>query len=130
MRWQQGPRSENVEDRRGMRGPVMVGGGIGTLVLVVLVMLLGGNPMALLQQLELAGVDLERLREVIGDLGEALGIAHQRGRGDARVLARGQLAATDDGVLAPAGDEREGDEGGDEAARHGSVVRPPDVPPP
>ena len=52
MRWQQGPRSENVEDRRGMRGPVMVGGGIGTLVLVVLVMLLGGNPMALLQQLE------------------------------------------------------------------------------
>lgn len=52
MRWQQGPRSENVEDRRGMRGPVLVGGGIGTLVLVVLVMLLGGNPMALLQQLE------------------------------------------------------------------------------
>lgn len=52
MRWQQGPRSENVEDRRGLRGPVMVGGGIGTLVLVVLVMLLGGNPMALLQQLE------------------------------------------------------------------------------
>jgi uncharacterized protein len=52
MRWQQGPRSENVEDRRGVRGPVMVGGGIGMLVLVVIVMLLGGNPQALLQQLQ------------------------------------------------------------------------------
>jgi predicted metalloprotease len=52
MRWQQGPRSENVEDRRGMRGPVLVGGGIGTLVLVVIVLLLGGNPQALLQQIQ------------------------------------------------------------------------------
>jgi predicted metalloprotease len=50
MRWQSGRRSENVEDRRGMRGPVMIGGGIGTLVLVVIVMLLGGDPAALLQQ--------------------------------------------------------------------------------
>ena len=52
MRWQQGPRSENVEDRRGMRRPMMVGGGIGTLVIVVIVLLLGGNPQALLQQLQ------------------------------------------------------------------------------
>lgn len=51
MRWQVGRRSENVEDRRGMRGPVMVGGGIGTLVIIVLVLLLGGDPQALLQQL-------------------------------------------------------------------------------
>jgi predicted metalloprotease len=33
-----------------MRGPVMVGGGLGTLVLVIVVMLLGGDPAALLQQ--------------------------------------------------------------------------------
>ena len=52
MRWQAGQKSENVEDRRGMRGPAMVGGGLGMLVLVVVVMLLGGNPQALLQQLE------------------------------------------------------------------------------
>jgi predicted metalloprotease len=52
MRWQQGPKSENVEDRRGARGPVMIGGGIGMLVIVVIVMLLGGNPQALLQQLQ------------------------------------------------------------------------------
>lgn len=50
MRWQSGRRSDNVEDRRGMRGPVMIGGGLGTLVLVILVMLLGGDPAALLQQ--------------------------------------------------------------------------------
>jgi predicted metalloprotease len=52
MRWQQGPRSENVEDRRGVGRPVMVGGGIFTLILIVVVMLLGGNPMGLLQQLQ------------------------------------------------------------------------------
>lgn len=50
MRWQSGRRSDNVEDRRGMRGPVVIGGGLGTLVLIVLVMLLGGDPAALLQQ--------------------------------------------------------------------------------
>jgi predicted metalloprotease len=50
MRWQSGRRSENVEDRRGMRGPMMIGGGLGTLVLVIIVMLLGGDPAALLQQ--------------------------------------------------------------------------------
>ena len=50
MRWQGGRQSGNVEDRRGSRGPMVVGGGIGTLVLIVIVMLLGGDPMALLQQ--------------------------------------------------------------------------------
>jgi uncharacterized protein len=52
MRWQGGRESENVEDRRGMRGgPVMVGGGLGTLLLVLVVWFLGGDPMALLQQM-------------------------------------------------------------------------------
>jgi uncharacterized protein len=55
MRWQGGRQSANVEDRRGMRGPVMVGGGLGTLLLVVVVMFLGGDPMALLQQLPQGG---------------------------------------------------------------------------
>lgn len=50
MRWQGERQSENVEDRRGRRGPMVVGGGIGTLVLIVIVMLLGGDPMAFLQQ--------------------------------------------------------------------------------
>jgi predicted metalloprotease len=51
MRWQGDRQSENIEDRRGMGGPVMVGGGLGTVVLLLLVWLLGGDPMALLQQM-------------------------------------------------------------------------------
>src|SRR5438045_9786915 len=51
MRWQGDRESENIEDRRGMGGPMMVGGGLGTLVLMLLVWLLGGDPLALLQQI-------------------------------------------------------------------------------
>lgn len=52
MRWQFGRRSQNVEDRRGMRasGPV-VGGGIGAILLAVVVTLLGGDPGVILDQL-------------------------------------------------------------------------------
>jgi predicted metalloprotease len=50
MRWQTGRRSDNVEDRRGMRPRgLMVGGGLGGLVLVVVLLLLGVNPQELLQ---------------------------------------------------------------------------------
>ncbi|MCA8958110.1 MAG: neutral zinc metallopeptidase, partial [Planctomycetes bacterium] len=51
MRWQEGRRSDNVEDRRGLSGPgkaAAVGGG-GILVLV-LALLLGGDPAKILQQ--------------------------------------------------------------------------------
>lgn len=51
MRWQDGRRSENVEDRRRMSGgPVMMGGGIGMLLLIGVMLLLGADPRALLQQ--------------------------------------------------------------------------------
>jgi predicted metalloprotease len=45
MRWQEGRRSENVEDRRGMspRG-MAVGGGLGTLLLLILAMVFGVDP--------------------------------------------------------------------------------------
>ena len=50
MRWRGGRESDNVEDRRGMPGgPVMVTGGIGTLLLIVLALYLGVDPQALLQ---------------------------------------------------------------------------------
>jgi len=52
MRWQGGQQSENIEDRRGSKAPVMVGGGIMTLVLLLVVWLLGGDPMALMQQMQ------------------------------------------------------------------------------
>ncbi len=53
MRWAEGRRSDNVEDQRGMpAGGVVVGGGLVTLVLALLVMFLGGDPVAFLNQVE------------------------------------------------------------------------------
>ncbi len=53
MRWQDGRRSENVEDqRRGVPGGVVIGGGLGTLVIIVLALLSGADPVALLDQLQ------------------------------------------------------------------------------
>lgn len=53
MRWAQGRRSENVEDRRGMpAGGVVIGGGLLTLALALIVMFLGGDPIAFLNQVQ------------------------------------------------------------------------------
>ena len=54
MRWESGRRSTNVEDRRGLSGGTMVGGGgVGMLVLVLLFSFITGqNPLELLQQVE------------------------------------------------------------------------------
>lgn len=51
MRWQGGRQSGNLEDRRG-RGPrtAVAGGGVGLLIFIVIALLLGADPMALLQQ--------------------------------------------------------------------------------
>lgn len=43
-------RSSNVQDRRGMGGPLMAGGGIGAIVIALVVMFLGGDPNEVLQQ--------------------------------------------------------------------------------
>ena len=45
-----GRRSSNVEDRRGMGGPLMAGGGIGAVVIALIVMFMGGDPNVVLQQ--------------------------------------------------------------------------------
>lgn len=52
MRWEGGRRSSNVEDRRGQRGGsrAVVGGGIGTVVLLLLALALGVDPGAILRQ--------------------------------------------------------------------------------
>lgn len=53
MRWQGERQSSNVEDRRGMGGPILIGGGgLGVLVLAVAIMLCGGDPSKLLQGTE------------------------------------------------------------------------------
>ena len=54
MRWEAGRRSTNIEDRRGMGGAGIVGGGgIGMLILVLIISFISGrNPLELLQQVE------------------------------------------------------------------------------
>jgi predicted metalloprotease len=52
MLWKNRRQSENVEDRRGMsRGGIAVGGGLGTIVIVLIAVLLGADPGEMLQQL-------------------------------------------------------------------------------
>lgn len=50
MRWREGRRSDNVEDRRGMGGKGLAVGGIGSVILVVLGLLFGFDPSALLNR--------------------------------------------------------------------------------
>ena len=54
MRWESGRRSSNVEDRRGMGGAGMIGGGgIGMLILVLIIsFIIGRNPLELMQEVE------------------------------------------------------------------------------
>jgi len=49
VRWMGGRRSDNIEDRRGMGVPLAAGGGIGTIVLVVLALFFGFDPSVILQ---------------------------------------------------------------------------------
>lgn len=50
MKWQGYRRSGNVEDRRGMGGIGLAGGGIGAVVIAVVAMLFGVNPADVLRQ--------------------------------------------------------------------------------
>ena len=56
MRWRGGRRSSNIEDRRGQgAGPKLLGGGIGTIVLVLVAMYFGVDPTPLLQGMQQGG---------------------------------------------------------------------------
>ncbi len=56
MRWRGGRRSSNIEDRRGARAtPKLLGGGIGTIVLVLVAMYFGIDPTPLLQGMQGGG---------------------------------------------------------------------------
>ena len=46
MRWEGRRQSDNIEDRRGMRisRGGLVGGGLGTIALALLIMFMGGDP--------------------------------------------------------------------------------------
>ncbi|MBS1783603.1 MAG: neutral zinc metallopeptidase [Bacteroidetes bacterium] len=49
MRWMGQRESDNVEDRRGMGGGKIVGGGIGVTLIAIVIYLLGGDPSQVLQ---------------------------------------------------------------------------------
>lgn len=49
MRWKGGRRSQNVEDRRGMRAGPIAAGGIGTVVIALIALFLGVDPGVVLQ---------------------------------------------------------------------------------
>ena len=52
MRWRGERESSNVEDRRGVSsGKIAIGGGIGTLVIIILALLFGADPQQILQQI-------------------------------------------------------------------------------
>ncbi|WP_252503825.1 neutral zinc metallopeptidase [Sporosarcina sp. Marseille-Q4943] len=51
MEWKGRRGSRNVEDRRGMGGKTLVGGGIGGIVMLLIVMFLGGDPGDILNNL-------------------------------------------------------------------------------
>lgn len=51
MRWRGQRESENIEDRRGVsRGGIALGGGLGSIVILVIALLLGADPRQLLEQ--------------------------------------------------------------------------------
>ena len=53
MKWQGRKGSDNIEDRRGMsKGRMAVGGGIGTIVIALVIVLLGGDPSEVMNNLD------------------------------------------------------------------------------
>jgi predicted metalloprotease len=50
MQWRGRARSGNVQDRRGRGGPIAAGGGVGLLIMLVLALVTGTDPRAVLEQ--------------------------------------------------------------------------------
>lgn len=50
MRWRGERQSSNIEDRRGLGPKVAVGGGLGTVIILILALLFGADPRQLLEQ--------------------------------------------------------------------------------
>ena len=60
MKWKGREQSGNIEDRRGMgRGKMVAGGTVGTLVIVLIVWLLGGDPSQVMSSLQQGGNQTE-----------------------------------------------------------------------
>src|SRR5690606_3411961 len=56
MRWKGGRQSDNFEDRRGMSsGGKLALGGVGGVIVLIIGLLLGGDPQQMLEQLQTTG---------------------------------------------------------------------------
>lgn len=55
MKWQGRRASQNVEDRRGRTVRGLAGGGIGTIIIALIYMLMGGNPSVIMENSQFAG---------------------------------------------------------------------------
>jgi len=53
MRWKGRQGSSNIEDRRGLSGGKFIGGGIGTIIIIIILYLLGGDPGQIMDETQL-----------------------------------------------------------------------------
>ncbi|TAN18738.1 MAG: hypothetical protein EPN37_04755 [Chitinophagaceae bacterium] len=85
MRWQGRRESTNIEDRRGVSGRnVVLGGGIGgVIIILILSLILGKNPLQFLQSIESGST-------------EQVSPAEQKGNDESAVFAKVVLADTED----------------------------------
>ena len=71
MRWKGRQSSQNVRDLRGARRPAAIGGGLGGagLIILIIYMLMGGDPSAVLDQqgAVLTGLDTAQVDALIAD---------------------------------------------------------------
>jgi predicted metalloprotease len=79
MLWKGRRQSENIEDRRGMTGRrVALGGGLGALAVTIIVLLLGGNPEEVMQNLQTSLPSGQEQAQVLTqedkELGEFVGV--------------------------------------------------------
>ena len=75
MRWKDRRQSQNVEDRRTLRGPgLAIGGGLGAVVLIVISLLSGFDPSSLLQVASVQGSEPVELSPEEVELGEFAGV--------------------------------------------------------
>ena len=68
MRWKGGRRSTNIEDRRRAGAPRLIGGGIGTIVLILVALYFGVDPTPLLQGMQGGSASTSGTRPTAEDL--------------------------------------------------------------
>jgi predicted metalloprotease len=69
MKWQGGRRSSNIEDRRGMRPRGgLVGGGIGTIIIIIIALYFGVDPSFLIEGMQSSNVSTSGTQPTADDL--------------------------------------------------------------